>query len=1259
MDRAAKEELPSHMNHSYLNSQQTDRLVRKLVRQVKHLRLEDQNNKRKLRRRDGKLAHFDQIVVCIAQKNLRQASRILHRSLKRGDSLARTLDRLVSAANGKGKERAEWTEYDLDVANLIRLEGGPRLLYAMAKSDGYASRTTLARRRPIPEIKPSMGIPSAADVSANINSLLGARGRKAPPDPAVGQVLMVDDVSLNEYSRYNEADNNVVGLCREHVERAVTDTTINSMADIVRLETALVEKTVHHGKEATVVAIAPVTGTDHYSPSPIVVSPTCKTEDGKGSAIWIKRTLDTYHTHPCGEAVHGPITAIATDGASQFRTMRFMLCHSEVVGEDTPVGRIICQLKGMNRRTGANGLLGTCDVKHIIKRFATRLRSQNGVQVNKSEIYPEHIFEVLQQLKGMAPEKAKLLLNPIDKQNVPAAVNLLQTLLDLNTSTLPGARATATPSLLRKLEDIIFVSRVLGQFLLPFITPNMSLSEQIRHLSTYSHLITALYRKHRTGFLSSQLYADSQAIVKNIIFTAARLQSYQRNIPYYILFEGTDRLEGVFSHARTQDHARNFDILQLAHKLSIGAEINAIYERHPHLHRGHKRLNLVNARGIDHMNPRSWQGDVNVDRVDIVAEYNAGREAALAILAEKYGREHGFDYDEIFSKPDHDHLRPFGKYVGIKHVDEESDDAEDDAEEIDEGVAEVDNGSLAREGVAGDGGDEGDHGASTENSISDPTEFDEGHDDDLEDDLGPEISETDFDTILAPNLNTPALDLEGARPRADPWIEVDGERLNKHVLVAKRLTATSTAAHKITHRFFRVRGDTTESLLFGRQKGKGKGSESASSDDDVDRIWTGDPGVVLVRSGRHISLAVAEVLNFRQGSSTTNLGSVPFDDVYDEKKKITVAVQFMELKPTVDTSTGALEWVWTGDYLNIAKPSDPGTLTHKEVALRTPARHFLPVAPTRTEDGSWSFSHSELETLLREAWSDLDPEGDAILSQINALPMVDPTSARLPMVHPNPPNTSNPKSLHVGDAPVDLVAEKLPGDAKVQCKLCPHIDEVKQMRNHVAKHILYARRNVTDLSMYTRMAVGALACGWCGQDNCKTEMTLRPRRAALISSNCPYHYAGMQYKSANTSTIRSPSTNVPVQCTLCPKLPTGQHPTVWKYNFWNHMAAYHADEETGVLVDVPRELSDVVRIRLYEELAMDVAEHQTRDFRQSWGIQNTDLPEPDEYIPPPANFGMQLVVPPAGAEERRKRSFSTLSILSNMSRDVKSARLDS
>ena len=46
--------------------------------------------------------------------------------------------------------------------------------------------------------------------------------------------------------------------------------------------------------------------------------------------------------------------------------------------------------------------------------------------------------------------------------------------------------------------------------------------------------------------MTGALYADSQATVKNIIFTIAQLQEIDSDLEFYILHEGTDQLEHVF-----------------------------------------------------------------------------------------------------------------------------------------------------------------------------------------------------------------------------------------------------------------------------------------------------------------------------------------------------------------------------------------------------------------------------------------------------------------------------------------------------------------------------------------------------------------------------------------------------------------------------------------------------------------------------------------------------------------------------------------
>jgi hypothetical protein len=295
-------------------------------------------------------------------------------------------------------------------------------------------------------------------------------------------------------------------------------------------------------------------------------------------------------------------------------------------------------------------------------------------------------------LPSMSFETAHELLNPADKQNVPKAVNLVQNLVKLRT--IP---ASLNPTEICRRRMLIFLARVLDYFVLPFNGIKMTLSTQVRSLSAYAHLAAAMYLKHGLSFLTGTLYANSQAIVKNIIFCIARLQLIDRNIKFYIIFKGTDCLETIFSDVRTQDHSRNFDVLQPSQKLSVGAAISATFERHPDLDCGHRKLALKDAKGVDHVNPKSWKGDVRVGQVELAAEWNNGQKDANDLLEEYFGLEEHIDFVALWTQPGLDLLQPShpGTYVGSQWLldDKRSEQAEEttgsDVPENDGGAAVV------------------------------------------------------------------------------------------------------------------------------------------------------------------------------------------------------------------------------------------------------------------------------------------------------------------------------------------------------------------------------------------------------------------------------------------------------------------------------------------------------------------------------------------------------------------------------------------
>ena len=109
---------------------------------------------------------------------------------------------------------------------------------------------------------------------------------------------------------------------------------------------------------------------------------------------------------------------------------------------------------------------------------------------------------------------------------------------------------------------------------------------------------------------------------------------------------------------------QKFDAQQLPEKLSIDTLVNSAMEHNPDLDSGHCHLSLKNAMGIDHVNPKSWEGKVCVGDVNLEEQLTKGRKEAERRLCNYYG--HIFNFEDEFPTTQHDPLRPKGIYVGVQ-----------------------------------------------------------------------------------------------------------------------------------------------------------------------------------------------------------------------------------------------------------------------------------------------------------------------------------------------------------------------------------------------------------------------------------------------------------------------------------------------------------------------------------------------------------------------------------------------------------------
>ena len=105
------------------------------------------------------------MVMMLSSHDVAGLRRLLAAAHRRGASPAKICSLLDRAISGLYYPHGRFIKRDLDIALLVKAIGGPRLLYALGKSHGLASWRTVKCHLKIPKLLPSVGIPSADEIS--------------------------------------------------------------------------------------------------------------------------------------------------------------------------------------------------------------------------------------------------------------------------------------------------------------------------------------------------------------------------------------------------------------------------------------------------------------------------------------------------------------------------------------------------------------------------------------------------------------------------------------------------------------------------------------------------------------------------------------------------------------------------------------------------------------------------------------------------------------------------------------------------------------------------------------------------------------------------------------------------------------------------------------------------------------------------------------------------------------------------------------
>src|SRR6266540_1308556 len=175
-------------------------------------------------------------------------------------------------------------------------------------------------------------------------------------------------------------------------------------------------------------------------------------------------------------------------------------------------------------------------------------------------------------------------------------------------------------------EALWILGKLLFHMVFPYLCVELSLSEQIEHLSATAHLALILYRLAGKEFIPTNLYIDLMVMIKNAIFSIAKAIIDNPDGKFWIILLGTDRLEELFGILRTMiGNDTNLDMLQLVSHLAGTTKVSNILTKYPQWDRSPRCLKLpalsceskeISDRA-DHIKPGSWRGNVKLNTVSI------------------------------------------------------------------------------------------------------------------------------------------------------------------------------------------------------------------------------------------------------------------------------------------------------------------------------------------------------------------------------------------------------------------------------------------------------------------------------------------------------------------------------------------------------------------------------------------------------------------------------------------------------------------
>jgi len=223
-----------------------------------------------------------------------------------------------------------------------------------------------------------------------------------------------------------------------------------------------------------------------YSACPILISGSCKHETAKDHTALIQAVVNA--TSNKQNLTRLRVVSLASDGESRHGKALANLMYIAPLAPSSPIYHQLIHLDLMDCFVGLDDITVDKDYKHVFKQLCNTILHESGCVVCSMHLTHVLIGKHLKD-SGFSDTHIKYVLDPSDKQDVVLAYGLLKDLWSLP----PADPLSSTLTYIKARKALCIYGKLSYHLIFLYICVELSLSEQLEHLSAAIHLILALY----------------------------------------------------------------------------------------------------------------------------------------------------------------------------------------------------------------------------------------------------------------------------------------------------------------------------------------------------------------------------------------------------------------------------------------------------------------------------------------------------------------------------------------------------------------------------------------------------------------------------------------------------------------------------------------------------------------------------------------------------------------------------------------------